>query len=109
MGTCKAPIIILIEYFINKLNLERAVQTHTYQTNSRRQINKIFSSSPLQQWKINKQIIPNVHSKNCWVENNPIWVILVTQRWVILTQPFGLLCLTQQAGLLFYGLKLLHC
>ncbi len=21
-------------------------------------------------------------SKNCWVENNPIWVILVTQRWV---------------------------
>ncbi len=34
-----------------------------------------------------------MHSKNCWVENNPIWVILVTQ----------------QAGLLFYGLKLLHC
>ncbi len=59
-----------------------------------------------------------LHSKNGWVENNPIWVILVTQRWVkkgrtqrwvILTQPFGLLCLTQQAGLLFYGLKLLHC
>ncbi len=46
-----------------------------------------------------------IHSKNCWVENNPIWVILVTQRWVkkgptqrwvILTQPFGLLCLTQR-------------
>ncbi len=60
----------------------------------------------------------SLHSKNCWVENNPIWVILVTQRWVkkgrtqrwvILTQPFGLLCLTQQAGLLFHGLKLLHC
>ncbi len=40
-----------------------------------------------------------INSKNCWVENNPIWVILVTQRWVkkgptqrwvILTQPFGI-------------------
>ncbi len=59
-----------------------------------------------------------IHSKNCWVENNPIWVILATQRWVkkgptqswvILTLQFGSLCLTQQAELLFYGLKLLHC
>ncbi len=31
-----------------------------------------------------------------------------TQRWVILTQQVGLLCLTQHAGLVFYGLKLLH-
>ncbi len=54
-------------------------------------------------------ILGGVHSKNCWVENNQIWVILATQRWVILTQPFGLLCLTQQAGLLVHGLKLLHC
>ncbi len=59
-----------------------------------------------------------IHSKNCWVENNPIWVILATQHWVkkgptqswvILTLQFGSLCLTQQAELLFYGLKLLHC
>ncbi len=80
------------------------------------------------------KMLTRLHSKNCWVENNQIWVILVTQRWVkkgptqrwviltqpfgllcltqrwvILTQPFGLLCLTQQAGLLFYGLKLLQC
>ncbi len=49
-------------------------------------------------------------NKNCWVKNNPIWVILATQRWVrkgrtqrwvILTQQVGLLCLTEHAGLVF--------
>ncbi len=66
-------------------------------------------------WPANMPDLNPIHSKNCWVKNNPIWVILATQcwvkkgrtqRWVILTQQVGLLCLTQHAGLLFYGLKI---
>ena len=60
---------------------------------------------------LKEELKDELHTKKCWVENNPIWVtqrwyrVGPVQRWVVLDQQGWVMGLTQHVGLRLYTQK----